>query len=417
MAAIARCISHTNGCSIQFLITVSADSQPLCAEDAGDLRLLRLASSGNRGLREGLGVGLSEPPIEKPTPAVAAVVQRVKTRLGALVQGDEVIVASLRRLSPVRSRSMPRPWKVCFGKRRDLYFSRWRQRWSGECSGIGAWLSRTAGNGCDLFEPYHPLPDFVHATFSATLAFRKSGFLVPPATVNHDWRTDAMPVLQAVQQLAPGRVNAAVSRSSEAVSRTGCRSTHLCRFRVAGISDYADDHQFVGEFTGRFNDCADAEPLLVFRPWTVRLAKVTRTEALPSSNARLNWRTDIVANGDPLSVPVTPRSPWRPFVARPSISTCTAFGRAPAFGAFAPSSSAIVRTLQDEFAVEIHFRSDDDRPAAIGFELEVDGLSLDLTLPPGDRLGAELLTPSCWQIASWLICGSASAPTKRCRRA
>lgn len=330
-------------------------------------------------------------PIENPTPAVAAVVQRVKTRLGALVQGDEVTVASLRRhlagalqvdaetvegllweaprsllleVAPTLVRRLFRQWRLAFPDGR---------------------------NGCDLFEPYHPLPDFVPRNLFSDLSLPEVRILVPPATVNHDWRTDAMPVLQAVQQLAPGRVTRRFAFERGGLSHWVPVDPTL-PVQERRISDYADDHQFVGEFTGRFNDCADAERLLVFRPWTVRLAKVTRTEALPSSNARLSWRTDIVANGDPLSVPVTPRSSWRPFVATVNFYLHR-FRASAGVRRFAPSSSAIIRTLQDEFAVELRFRSDDDRPAAIGFELEVDGLSLDLTLPSGDLLGLDLLTP------------------------
>ncbi|KVR92424.1 hypothetical protein WK27_04905 [Burkholderia vietnamiensis] len=158
------------------------------------------------------------------------------------------------------------------------------------------------------------------------------------------------------------------------------------------ISDYAEEHEFVGEFTDTFNDEANDGPLLVFRPWTVRLAKVSRTEALPSSNAHLIWRTDIVGRGNPIRVPVAPRSAWRPFVSSIEFYLHR-FRAGVAVRRFAPTAHATVRTLQDEFAVVLHFRSDDGRPAAIGFELEVDGFRLDLTLPPGDQITADLLSP------------------------
>ncbi|WP_334656614.1 protein DpdJ [Sphingomonas panaciterrae] len=330
-------------------------------------------------------------PIEEPTPAVTAVVQRVKARLGALVQGDEATIASLRRhlagalpvdAETVESLLWEAPRSLLLEVAPTLVrrlFRQWRLAFPEN------------GVGSDLFEPYHPLPDFVPRNLFSDLSLPEVRILVPPATVNHDWRTDAMPVLQAVQQLAPGRVTRRFAFERGGLSHWVPVDPAL-PIQERRISDYAEDHQFVGEFTGRFNDCAAPEPLLVFRPWTVRLAKVARTEALPSSNARLSWQTDIVANGDPLSVPVTPRSPWRPFVAGVDFYLHR-FRASAGVRRFAPSSSATVRTLQDEFPVELRFRSDDDRPAAIGFELEVDGFSLDLTLPPDDRLGAELLTP------------------------
>jgi hypothetical protein len=60
---------------------------------------------------------------------------------------------------------------------------------------------------------------------------------------------------------------------------------------------------------------------------------------------------------------------------------------------FAPTAHANVRTLQDDFRVTLHFKSADDRPAAVGFELEVDGFHLDLSLPGADALATSVLPP------------------------
>ncbi|WP_230946070.1 hypothetical protein, partial [Burkholderia vietnamiensis] len=218
-----------------------------------------------------------------------------------------------------------------------------------------------------------------------------NSLLVPPATVNHDWRTDTMPVLQAFRQLAPGRVTRRFAFERGGLSHWVPVDPTI-PVQERRISDYAEEHEFVGEFTDTFNDEANDGPLLVFRPWTVRLAKVSRTEALPSSNAHLIWRTDIVGRGNPIRVPVAPRSAWRPFVSSIEFYLHR-FRAGVAVRRFAPTAHATVRTLQDEFAVVLHFRSDDGRPAAIGFELEVDGFRLDLTLPPGDQITADLLSP------------------------
>ena len=92
----------------------------------------------------------------------------------------------------------------------------------------------------------------------------------------------------------------------------------------------------------------DPQPLLVYRPWTVRLTKADRTQVLPSSNGRLVWRTDIVAKGDPIRVPVPPRSSWREYV--DGVDFYLHRFRASAnVRRFAPSARANIRTLQDEF--------------------------------------------------------------------
>ncbi|WP_199555738.1 phospholipase D-like domain-containing protein DpdK [Sandaracinobacteroides hominis] len=156
------------------------------------------------------------------------------------------------------------------------------------------------------------------------------------------------------------------------------------------ISDYALEHEFVGTFTGSLNERVDSAPLLVFRPWTVRLERAARTEALPSSNARLLWQSDIVANGDALGVPVPTRSEWQHHV-RAIDFHLHRFRSSVSVRRFAGTAQANVRILQDDFAVTLQFMSDDDRPAAVGFELEVDGFRLDLALPNAETLAGNTL--------------------------
>jgi hypothetical protein len=96
--------------------------------------------------------------------------------------------------------------------------------------------------------------------------------------------------------------------------------------------------------------------------------------------------------GDPVSVPVAPRSAWRPFVSNIDFYLHR-FRASAAVRRFAPTAHATVRTLKEEFAVALHFRSDDNRAAAIGFEIEVDGFRLDLDLPSGEQCSVGLLSP------------------------
>ena len=133
-------------------------------------------------------------------------------------------------------------------------------------------------------------------------------------------------------------------------------------------------------------------PYWCFRPWTLRLERAARTEALPSSNARLLWQSDIVANGDALSVPVPTRSEWRRHVKAIDFHLHR-FRSSVSVRRFAATAQANVRTLQDDFPVSLHFVSDDGRAAAVGFELDVDGFRLDLALPEAVELSGDTLPP------------------------
>jgi hypothetical protein len=329
-------------------------------------------------------------PIDQPSASSAAVLQRMRDLLTRLVQGDDAAIVSLRShligaLQVDEETAEGLLWEAPRSLLLEAVptlvrrlFRRWRL------------ALPSGGAALDLHEPFHPLPDFVPRNLFSDLSLPEVRILVPPATVNHDWRTDVMPVLQALRQLVPGRVTRRFAFERGGLSHWVPVDPAL-PVQHRRISDYAEEHEFVGEFTASLNDEGEEGPLLVFRPWTVRLAKVARTEALPSSNALLTWRTDIVAKGEPVSVPVTPRSPWRPFVSSVDFFLHR-FRASAAVRRFAPTAHATVRTLQDEFPVELTFRSDDDRPAAIGFEIEVDGFRLDLVLPSHASVGGHLLS-------------------------
>ncbi|TIX54392.1 MAG: hypothetical protein E5V25_30105, partial [Mesorhizobium sp.] len=100
-----------------------------------------------------------------------------------------------------------------------------------------------------------------------------------------------------------------------------------------------------------------------------------------------------MANGDPLTIPVPLRSEWRRYV-RTIDFHLHRFRSSVSVRRFAPMAHANVRTLQDDFPITLHFTSDDDRAAAIGFALEVDGFRLDLALPEPHALAASILPPN-----------------------
>lgn len=320
-------------------------------------------------------------PQDDPSQAVQAVLARTKAILSDLIQGNQSTIDDLaRHLTSALGIDAAAANTLLWEPPRSLLleaiptlvrrlFRDWRLAFPSQTGEL------------DLKIDYHPLPDFVPRSLFSDLSLPEIRIILPPATANHDERVEMMPILQGLSQLAPGRVTRRFAPERGALSHwVSVDPSHPeqdCR-----ISDYAEEHEFVGEFTGRFNDHVGAASVLVFRPWTVRLTKAARSDALPSSNARLAWQTDIVVNGDALNVPIPPRSNWRRLVGsidfflhrfRSSISVRR----------FASTAHAHVRTLEDDFPVTVHFKSDDGRPAALGFELEVDGLRIDVRLPEG----------------------------------
>lgn len=330
-------------------------------------------------------------PLPQASPAERTVLDRTRAKLTQLVQGDTAAIDDLRTylmgaLGIDRAAAETLLWEAPRSLLLEAVPTLVRRLFRG-------WqLAIPNGTATlDLQVDYHPLPDFVPRNLFSDLSLPEVRAIIPPATVNHEERVEQMPILQALNQFVPGRVTRRFAHERGALSHWIPVDPAFPE-QSRRISDYALDHEFVGNFTGSLNDQVGGPPLLVFRPWTVRLERVSRTEALPSSNARLVWQSDIVPNGDALGVPVPTRSEWRHHV-RAIDFHLHRFRSSVSVRRFAGTAQANVRTLQDDFPVTLTFTSDDDRPAAVGFELEVDGFRLDIALPYADMLDRDRLPP------------------------
>lgn len=330
-------------------------------------------------------------PLPHASAAEHAVLNRTRAKLTQLVQGDADTIDDLRcylmgALGIDRSAAETLLWEAprsLLLEAVPTLFRRLFRDWQ--------LVIPTAVASLDLQVDYHPLPDFVPRNLFSDLSLPEVRAIIPPATVNHEERVEHMPILQALNQLAPGRVTRRFAHERGALSHWVPLDAAFSE-QTRRIGDYAVEHEFVGSFAGSLNDQVGGTPLLVFRPWTVRLERVARTEALPSSNARLIWQSDIVANGDALGVPVPTRSQWRHYI-RAIDFHLHRFRSSVSVRRFAGTVQANIRTLQDDFPVTLTFTSDDDRPAAVGFELEVDGVRLDLALPNAEMLKGDRLPP------------------------
>jgi hypothetical protein len=330
-------------------------------------------------------------PLPQTSPAERAVLDRTRAKLTQLVQGDAATIEDLRSyLMGALGIERPVAESLLWEAPRSLLLEavptlvrRLFRNWQLAIPGAGATL--------DLQVDHHPLPDFVPRNLFSDLSLPEVQVIIPPATVNHEERVEQMPILQALNQFVPGRVTRRFAHERGALS-------HWIPVDPAfpeqdrQIGDYALEHEFVGTFTGSLNDRVGGAPLLVFRPRTLRLERAARTEALPSSNARLLWQSDISTNGDALDVPVPKRSDWRHYV-RAIDFYLHRFRSSVSVRRFAATAQANIRTLEDDFPVTLTFTSNDGRPAAIGFELEVDGFRLDLALPDSETLAANSLPP------------------------
>lgn len=243
----------------------------------------------------------------------------------------------------------------------------------------------------DLCIPHHPLPDFVPRALFSDLNLPEVTVLVPPATVQHQERRDSLPIVQALGQLVPGRVTRRFAHERGQLCHWVPVYTVEPEQRIR-IDDYACENEFIGSFTPRCNEPHGSTPRLVFRPWTVALVQARKVDALPSSNARFNWDSEFTAHGEPLIVPPPPRSRWSDTIGASAFHVHR-FRGGVTVRRFAGSADANIRRVEADHSVHIEFVTAAGEAAAIGFEMEVDGMRLDLNLPPAEQLAALELTP------------------------
>lgn len=240
----------------------------------------------------------------------------------------------------------------------------------------------------DMQVDHHPLPDFVPRTLFNDLSLPEVTVVLPPADAKSKERRDALPIVQALNHLVPGRVTRRFAYERGGLSHWVPVNPDYPEQTLV-IDDYAEVNEFVGEFQGRLNDPADQQMYRVYRPWVIRLTSVGREEALPSSNARLVWHTDMVANGESLNVPVPVRTSWSDYIQSINFYLHR-FRSSVSVRRFAPIARANVRKRGGDHLVTVHFVGQDGLPAAVGFEIEVDGFRVDLRLPR-ERLRPEVL--------------------------
>ena len=236
----------------------------------------------------------------------------------------------------------------------------------------------------DLCVANHPMPDFIPRALFSDLNLPEVTVVIPPATKNHEIRREPLPIVQALGQLVPGRVT----------RRFAHERGQLCHWvpvaslepqQEMRIEDYAIEHEFIGSFTPRCNERQSKVPLLVFRPWTVQLQQAQRSDALPSSNARLNWDSELTAHGDPLMVPPPPRSRWSERIGSTAFHVHRYRGSV-TVRRFASCADANIRRVQADYPVRIDFVTANGEAAALGFAMDVDGMYLDVNLPGAEDL-------------------------------
>lgn len=245
------------------------------------------------------------------------------------------------------------------------------------------------GTQYEYFMPNLPLPEFLPASLFNELSLPEVKIIVPPATSRHEEKVEALPIIQTMNQLVPGRVTRRFAPERGALCHwvpVSCESSE----QNLPISDYAEAKEFVGHFPIILDGQEVSVP--VYRPWTIRLQKVDTKEILPTSNASLVWSGDFQLHGEPIMIGPPIRTGWSEIV-QSMECYLHSFRSAVSVRRFALNSTANIRRRGSESNVTITFVDENDSKAGIGFEQEVDGLIMRYRLPSAEELSRVELSP------------------------
>ncbi len=250
------------------------------------------------------------------------------------------------------------------------------------------WVAADPGGPrLDLASPEgapHPLPDFVPANLFSDLNLPEVAIVVPAASRGAPERQESLPILQALRLLAPGRVTRRFAHERGGLNHWVPVPLDVAEFDLP-VEDYAEQSEFVASVPLTLDDVVREVPCL--RPWRLRLQRAPMP-VRPTSNAEFHWISRLLPGAEPVRLPVAPSNPWRRLIEgvefflhsrRASVTVQR----------YAHEGTARVRLLRRDadHVVTVRFVDRTGEPAAVGYEQEVDGLHVVLSLPDSQEFG------------------------------
>ncbi len=231
----------------------------------------------------------------------------------------------------------------------------------------------------DIQKKYHPLPDFMPSSLFEELGLSEVNLIIPQATVNLEEKEESMPILQALNQYAPGRISLRYAYEIGDIFHWYPIEKKSGNQNII-ITDYLNKSEHIGTFKNSINTEVQGQEINVYRPWEIKLSKNTDRDILKSSNAFLRWNTNISENGDPLSIPFKVVNNWPNYIEKIDFFLHR-FSSSVKIQRFAHSVEANTKTRSSDINSLINFETEDGKPAGVGFELEVDGVKVDFKVP------------------------------------
>ena len=236
-------------------------------------------------------------------------------------------------------------------------------------------LWRDARGGHERHLRNSPLPEFAPASLFSDLNLPEVEIALPP-TGSAQQDPVMMPIVQAIQEYAPGRVSRRYGLTHAYQRHWLCTNLDSAPIQVLPLAGLVDA-ELLGQW--RIETDGGPKPIPVYRPRTFRVQSVPGN-VLDTSNARWAWRTQILARKLGLVMEPPRGSPWTPFVV--DVRFYTHQGLSPVdVRRMALGSEAGLRFRDGSLATKRFNFEKDDQAVALGFVLSVDALCLRLRHP------------------------------------
>jgi hypothetical protein len=220
-----------------------------------------------------------------------------------------------------------------------------------------------------------PLPEFVPPNLFSDLNLPEVDIILPQpgmATPDHQ----AMPIKQALQEYAPGRVSRRYGLSSASERHWMCPPLDQNRAQAVPLDANARIER-IGDW--RVNLAGAVRHIPVYRPRVFQV-QTPPVNVADTSNARLRWQSQLVARNRGIVVDPPRSMTWTPLIEDVRFYLHEAMSPIEA-RRMALGSNASIR-LRDGLTLpkEFHFEVDGEL-AALGFSLTVDAMCIRLRFP------------------------------------
>ncbi|MER8895962.1 protein DpdJ [Mesorhizobium sp. M0676] len=246
-----------------------------------------------------------------------------------------------------------------------------------------AW--RTEGSSPETVINNSPLPEFAPANLFSDLNLPEV-LIALPSRSGQTPAPQVMPILQAMRDFAPGRVSRRFALNHAAERHWVCPTLDTSPRQSVALASILEAEP-LGEWAVTTDIGIFRYP--VHRPLRI-ITEQTPHNILDTSQARLEWRTQIVARASGLVLEMPQRDPWSSLVSE--VRFFTHQNLAPVeVRRFAVASAAEIKYKNGSTAQKTFTFEADGNPAAVGYSLNTDALCLKLAHPEAlwSSLGGE----------------------------